>query len=115
MSRKSAFIRVAGVMSAVAALSACAGQPETIVASDEALCQYSATATDAKSYTQCREWLRSRSGRLIAANASRIEGYALLQGPLPPTGVAGHCKNPEGAKNCDSGDLTGSIPVESKR
>jgi len=102
-------------MLVAAVFSGCAAQPETIVASDEALCQYSATAADAKSYTQCRDRLQSRSGRLSTANASRIEGYALLQGPLPPAGVADGCKISEGAKNCDPGDLTGSIPIEPKR
>lgn len=109
MFRKSAFIRAAWVVSVAVALSACAGQPDTIVASDDALCQYSATATGAKSYSHCREGLQSRSGRLSAANASRIEGYALLQGPLSPTGVAERCKI-EGAKDCDPVDQTGSIP-----
>jgi len=97
-----------------AVLSACAGQPETIVASDAALCQYSAAAAGAQSDAQCRQRLQSQRGRLSAASASRIEGYALLNAPPPPADIAGACKESEKTKNCDPADLTGSIP-EPKR
>lgn len=97
------------------ALSGCAAQPETIVADDEALCQYSAMAAGAKSYAQCRDRLQNTRMRMIAATASRIEGYALLQTPAQPTDVAGRCTTSEGAKNCAPSDVTGTIPTNSKR
>lgn len=85
------------------------------MADDEALCQYSATAAGAKSYTQCRDRLQSQRARMSASSASRIEGYALLQTTAPPTDVAGRCKTLEGAKNCEPSDLTGTIPTTPKR
>lgn len=97
------------------ALSGCAARPEMIVADDEALCQYSAMAAGAKSYPQCRDRLQNTRMRISAAGASRIEGYALLQAPMRPTDVAGRCKTLEGAKNCEPGDLTGTIPIDPKR
>jgi hypothetical protein len=113
--RTSANFHIAGVMLVATALSGCAAQPETIAADDAALCQYSAMAVGAKSYSQCRARLRSQHGRLTAASASRIEGYALLQAPLPAADVVARCKTPEGPKDCDPGDVTGSIPSEPKR
>lgn len=115
MSRTSARFYVAALVLVAAALSGCAAQPETIVADDDALCQYSAPVAGAKSYTQCRDRLRNTRMRMSAAGASRIEGYALLQEPVQPTGVAGRCTTVEGAKDCASGDVTGTIRPNPKR
>jgi hypothetical protein len=112
---KSSYFRVAGALLAAIALSGCAVRPETIVADDEALCQYSAAAAGGKSYTKCRDSLQSQRARISAAGASRIEGYALLQSPERPTDVAGRCKTLEGAKNCEPSDVTGTIPTTPKR
>ena len=113
--RNLAYFQVAGAVLVAMALSGCAAQPGTIVADDEALCQYSAMAAGAKSYAQCRDRLQNQRTRLSAASASRIEGYALLQAPVQPTDVAGRCNTPEGAKSCEPGDLTGTIPNKPKR
>jgi hypothetical protein len=96
-------------------LSGCASQPETIVADDAALCQYSAAAFGAKSYTQCRDRLQNTRMRIGAASASRIEGYALLKTTEQPTDVAGRCTASEGSKSCTSGDVTGTIRSIPKR
>ena len=110
---RSVSIRAAAVMLVATVLSGCGSRPETIVASNEALCQYSVTAGDARSYAECRDRLLSRDGRRNAASATRIEGYALLQDQRP-AGAARRCDISEGPKNCDPGDLTGSIPVSPK-
>jgi hypothetical protein len=105
----------------LAMLAGCASQKtETIAADDEALCQYSAaaggaTATDSKSYGQCRARLKSQSARNVAGNAARIEGYALLPAAAPPTtDVATRCKADPKAKGCEAGDVTGTIPAQPK-
>jgi hypothetical protein len=102
---------------AAALLCGCAMQPEAIVADDEALCRYSAAADAAQQYDQCRSKLESRRTRLSAAGASRIEGYALLQGPAgqPPTGLAIDCQTSNEGKDCPAGDVTGTIPPAPKR
>lgn len=115
MFRKSAYLQFAVIALVAAALSGCAAQPETIVADDEALCQYSTMAAGAKSYAQCRNKLQNTRMRVSAAGASRIEGYALLQAPVQPTDVAGRCTTSEGAKNCSPSDVTGTIRTNPKR
>ena len=97
------------------ALSGCAAQPETIVADDDALCQYSAMAAGAQSYAQCRAKLQNTRTRTVAASASRIEGYALLRTPAQPNDIAGRCTTPEGGKNCAPSDVTGTIRTDPKR
>lgn len=116
MSRTSAWFHAVAPVLVAAALSGCAGQPDTIVADDQALCTYSATVAGAGNYAQCRSRLQNTRLRMSAAGASRIEGYALmLPAPVPPAGVAGRCDVSGAAKSCDPGDLTGSIPGEPKR
>jgi hypothetical protein len=115
MSRTSARVHAAALVLVAAALSGCAAQPETIVADDDALCAYSATGADAKSYTQCRNRLQNTRMRMSAGGASRIEGYALLQAPVQPTDMAGRCTTAEGAKDCAPGDVTGTIRSNPKR
>ena len=115
MFRKSAYFQVAGGMLVATALSGCAAQPQTIVADDEALCQYSAMAAGAQTYSQCRAKLQSTRVRTVAASASRIEGYALLRTPAQPNDVAGRCTTSEGVKNCTPGDVTGTIRTDPKR
>lgn len=115
MSRTSAWFDVAALLLAAAALSGCAAQPDTIAADDEALCAYSATAAGADNYAQCRNRLRNTRLRMSAAGAARIEGYALLQVPVLPADVAGRCAPAEGAKDCASGDVTGTIRSKPER
>lgn len=116
MSRTSVWFHAVAPVLIAAALSGCAGQSDTIVADDQTLCTYSAAAANPDNYAQCRDRLRNTRLRMSAAGASRIEGYALLlPAPVPPAGVAGRCNGSEAAKNCDPGDLTGSIPGEPKR
>lgn len=115
MYRTSSWVHVAALVLVAAALSGCAAQPETIVADDDALCQYSAPVADARSYIQCRDRLRNTRMRMSAAGASRIEGYALLQEPVPPTDVAGRCTTAKGAKDCAPGDVTGTIRPNPQR
>jgi hypothetical protein len=105
-------------------LAACASQQtSSIVADDEALCQYSAAAgaagTDAKTYEQCRARLANQRTHLASQNAGRIEGYALLPAQSPPaTDIAGRCKNQtdkDAVKDCTPPDVTGTIPAAPKR
>lgn len=98
-------------------LAGCAAQPDTIVANDEALCRYSEAAGATNSYAQCRSKLERQRTHMQAASATRVEGYALLQGPSvqSPTELAVDCKNVKPGKDCRSDDATGSIPVEPKR
>lgn len=115
MFKKSAFLQFAAIALVATALSGCASQPATIVADDEALCQYSTMAAGSKSYAQCRNKLQNTRMRVSAASASRIEGYALLQVPVQPADVAGRCTTSEGAKNCSPSDVTGAIRTSPKR
>lgn len=120
--------RIAAVICAVS-LSGCAAQidaqVDTIAADDAALCQYSAAASaggappHASAAAQCRKRLESQRVRLVAANASRIDGYALLKTPAPDTAMARRCDatgeskqnelKPNQPKVCAPGDVTGTI------
>lgn len=82
---------------------------------DDALCQYSAPVAGANSYAQCRDRLQNTRMRVGAADASRIEGYALLQAPVQPADVVGRCATSEGAKDCAPGDVTGTIRSNPER
>ena len=115
MSRTSAWFHVAAPVLVAAALSGCAGQPDTIAADDQALCAYSATAAGADNYAQCRNRLQNTRLRMNAAGASRIEGYALLQAPAQPADVAGRCTTVEGGKDCAPDDVTGTIRSKPER
>lgn len=106
------YLRVAAVALAVTAVAGCASQQsvDSIAANDEALCQYSAAANSA-SYENCKGRLQGQRDKLTAANAGRIEGYALLPRSVPPsTDVAGRCKADGGTKDCPP-DVTGTIPT----
>jgi hypothetical protein len=112
---KPSYLHIAAVMLIAAGLASCAAQQETtIVADDQALCHYSEIATGAELYARCRTRLESQRARLIAANASHIEGYALLQTAAPPADWAARCKSPETVKDCPSDDVTGSIKPPTK-
>ena len=102
---------------ACAALAGCAGQPDTILANDEALCRYLEAADGANSYAQCRRRLEGQRTRVQTASATRVEGYALMQGPAvrSPTELAVDCKTAKTGRDCPSDDATGSIPAEPKR
>lgn len=122
------FENFAAVICAVS-LSGCAAQidaqVDTIVADDAALCHYSAAASagsappHANATAQCRKRLESQRVRLVAANASRIDGYALLKTPAPDTAMARRCDatgeakqnelKPNQSKDCAPGDVTGTI------
>lgn len=80
-----------------------------IVIDDAALCAYAAEAGSAESAAACRSRLAGQQRTRVAANASRIEGYALLNTPAPPTELADQCKQANPPKACDSGDVTGTI------
>ncbi len=107
---RSAHLTSAVVLLTATAISGCAGPSDSIVASDAALCEYSLAAAGAASEAQCRARLQTHRGRMVVASASRIEGYALLNDPLPPSDVAGTCKESDKSKNCDP-ESTGSIPA----
>lgn len=108
---KPSYLHIAIAMLIAAGLASCAAQQETtIVADDDALCHYSEAATGSESYAQCRSRLENQHTRVNAASASRIEGYALLQGPAPPADLAGRCKTAKTAKDCPPDDVTGTIP-----
>jgi hypothetical protein len=94
-----------------ATVAGCASQPFTIADDDDALCHYSQMADSGNSYAHCRAKLESQRASINVASASRIEGYALLQGPAQPTGVADDCKTSNDPKTCPSGDVTGTIPA----
>jgi hypothetical protein len=98
-------------------LAGCAAQPDTIVADNEALCRYSASAGGTNSYTQCRNRLERQRTQMQAASATRVEGYALMQGPAvrSPTELAVDCKIAKMGKDCPPDDATGSIPAAPKR
>ena len=118
---RSTCLQVAAAVLVTAALSGCAAQKiDSIAADDEALCQYSAglPSADPQSYAKCRSRIQGQRTRVVAQNAARIEGYALLPAATPPvTDVAGRCKTPDGktpdgAKNCPApSDVTGTIPA----
>lgn len=112
---KPSYLHVALAMLVGTSLASCAARQETaIVADDDALCHYSEMATGAELYAGCRSRLESQRARLAAANASHIEGYALLQGPAPPTDLAGHCTASSNAKDCSPDDVTGTIKPAAK-
>ena len=96
-------------------LAGCASQPTSVAGDDEALCRYSSEAGDAKGLSRCRDRLDHQHRRAVAANAVRIDGYALLNTPAPSTGVAERCKGPDAPKDCDTGDVTGTIPAKPAR
>jgi hypothetical protein len=102
---------------AAALLCGCAMKPEAIVADDEALCRYAEAMDGAQPYDQCRKKLEGQRTRVSTNSASRIEGYALLNGPAaqPPTGLAIDCKPSTNGKDCPSSDVTGTIPPAPKR
>lgn len=103
-------------MVAAGLLAGCAVQPDSIVASDEALCRYSAEAGGAGSYAQCLGRLEGQRARIQTASATRVEGYALLQGPArSPTELVDDCKAEKASKDCRPDDATGSIPAGPKR
>jgi len=106
---KAALFWTAAVLGMAAALGGCSSSPESIVGDDAALCRFAADAGSADSDAQCRTRLAGRQQIMAAAGASRIEGYALLNTPAQATGVADQCKASDAAKNCGSGDITGTI------
>ena len=111
---KIGIITVASVILAAAGVAGCSSQSTTIVGDDAALCQYSATEVGAEGLTQCQKRLASQNRRLAVANATRIDGYALLNTPQQPNDVAGRCKGPDAPKDCGAGDVTGTIPAQPK-
>ena len=111
---KSIYFRLGVAALAAATLAGCAASLDSIAADDDALCRYSETAGGNVSYAQCRARLDGQRIRVSAASASRIEGYALLQGPSQPTDVAGQC-GPKGTEKCTPDDVTGRIPAAPKR
>jgi hypothetical protein len=113
----SPYLKVAGIVVTAAFLAGCAAQPDTIVANDEALCRYSEAAGGTSSYARCLSRLESQRGRVRTASATRVEGYALMQGPAvrSPTELAVDCKTAKTGKDCPPDDATGSIPAEPKR
>jgi hypothetical protein len=111
---KSVYLKLGVALLAAATLAGCAASPESIAADDDALCRYSETAGGNVSYAQCRAHLDSQRIRVSAVSASRIEGYALLQGPSQPSDVAGRC-GAKGTEKCTPDDVTGTIPAAPKR
>lgn len=115
MASNSAIVSIASMMIAAFILAGCASQPTSVAGDDEALCRYSSEAGDAKGLSRCRDRLDHQHRRAVAANAVRIDGYALLNTPAPSTGVAERCKGPDAPKDCDAGDVTGTIPAKPAR
>lgn len=107
--KSAAYLRIAAVVGAVAGLAGCGTNPVTIAGDDSALCRYAAEAGGAESAAACRSRLESQQRGRIVANASRIEGYALLNTPAPPTALADQCKQANPPKACEAGDVTGTI------
>ncbi|MGE0062889.1 MAG: hypothetical protein AB7T86_12530 [Xanthobacteraceae bacterium] len=96
---------------ALVALANCSSQPASIVADDEALCRYSAATvgpnrSEAQAYANCRARIGQSRTTTLAANASAIQGYALIK---TPTEMANPCAAPGAPKDCSPEDLTGSI------
>jgi hypothetical protein len=96
---------------ALVALANCSSQPASIVADDDALCRYSAETaapggSQAQAYANCRARVGQSRSTTLSANASAIQGYALLK---TPTDVANPCAAPGAPKDCAPDDLTGSI------
>jgi hypothetical protein len=96
---------------ALVALANCSSQSASVVADDEALCRYSAATADpnqseTRAYTQCRARVGQSRAAALAANASAIQGYALLKTPID---VADPCAAPGAPKDCTPDDLTGWI------
>ena len=114
MAENSSNWRLTGLAVLAGVLAGCSVSPDGIVASDEALCRYSEAAGGA-GYTQCLGKLESQKARVQTASATRVEGYALLQGPAlqAPAEVAKDCK--QSGEPCSSDDVTGSIPAAPKR
>ncbi len=108
-----AYLRVTAVVIAVAGLAGCGTSPGispgTIVSDDAALCRYAAEAGSAEPVAACRGRLDSQHRIRTASAASRIEGYALLNTPAPPVAIADQCKRDGAPRDCDSGDVTGTI------
>ncbi|HXD46548.1 MAG TPA: hypothetical protein VN655_15580 [Pseudolabrys sp.] len=115
MNSRAAAVAAASVIFIAVVLAGCSSQPVSIVGDDAALCDYSAQANGASSLARCRDRLDRRQRRLTAATATRIDGYALLNTPDQPPAVAGRCKTPDAPKDCDPGDVTGTIPAAPKR
>jgi hypothetical protein len=113
----SPYLKVAGIVVTAGILANCAVQPDSIAANDEALCRYSEAAGAAGSYAKCRSRLDRQRTLIQAASVTRVEGYALLQGPTmrSPTELAADCKTAKPGKDCPPDDATGSIPAEPKR
>jgi len=112
---KKAAIAAASAILTALAVSGCSSQVTSIVGDDAALCQYSTQANIRDDISRCRGRLDSQHRRLAAASATRIDGYALLNAPEPPSAVADQCKAPGAPKDCGGGDVTGSIPAQPKR
>lgn len=106
--KSAAYLRVAAVACAVAGLVGCGTSPVSIVSDDDVLCRYAAEAGSAESVAACRGRLDSQNRTRTAANVGRIEGYALLNTPAPPTAIADQCKQPNAPKECEA-DITGTI------
>jgi hypothetical protein len=100
---------MAAVVCAVIGLAGCGTNPVTIASDDAALCRFAAEAGSAESAAACRGRLDNQHRGRIAANASRIEGYALLNTPAPPTAIADQCKQSSPPAECEAGDVTGTI------
>jgi len=107
--KSAVYLRTAAVIAAVTVLAGCGASPITIASDDAALCRYAAEAGSAESVDACRGRLVSQHRIRTAAAASRIEGYALLNTPAPPTAVADQCNKPGAPKECETGDVTGTI------
>lgn len=107
--KSAAYLRIAAVVGAAAGLVGCGTSPVSIVSDDDALCRYAAEAGSAESVAACRGRLDSQNRTRTAANVSRIEGYALLNTPAPPTALAGQCGQGSPPKECEAGDVTGTI------
>ncbi|RDV05056.1 hypothetical protein [Undibacter mobilis] len=104
-----AYLRLATLVGAVAGLAGCSSNPAMIVSDDATLCRYAADVGGAESMAACRNRLDKQQRIQTTANASRIEGYALLNTPAAPTAIADQCRQPNPPHECGTGDVTGTI------
>lgn len=111
-----ATVAVAWVTLTAIAVAGCSSQSTSIVGDDAALCQYSTDAGSGDDISRCRGRLDDQHRRLTAGNATRIDGYALLNTPeQQPSAVVDRCKTPNAPKDCGAGDITGTIPAGPRR
>lgn len=107
--KSAAYFQIAAVVGVAAGIAGCGTNPVTIASDDAALCRYVTEAGGAESVAACRNRLDKQQRIQFVANASRIEGYALLNTPAPPTALADQCKQANSSTPCEAGDVTGTI------